>query len=172
SGTLARIEPDEAAALEPPSPSVAAAEGAAQTAPPPTTTREVGYGDFSLGLKESADGASLIVKYEHKQTVAAQNFKVWVIPCYVKADLKIGIEGEIVVKGKGDRQLNVKSGGALELGIGGTSEAVTAGPYGEVALTSSSTVPTRLSEAREVAMDPFVLDVYGTGKVGIKFELK
>ena len=130
------------------------------------TTKEVGYDDFSLGLKESADGTSLIVKYERKQTVAAQNFKVWVIPCYVKADLKIGIEGEIVIKGKGDRQLNLKSGGALELGIGRTSEAVTAaaGPYGEVALTASTKVPTRLSEAREIAMNPFVVDIYGTGQ--------
>ena len=174
--TIARIEPDEAAALVPAPATevteVAEAEGAAQTQPPPTTTEEVGFGDLSLGLKESPDGASVIVKYERKQTVAAQNFKVWVIPCYVKADLKIGIEGEIVMKGEGDRQVNVKSGGALELGIGGTSEAVTAGPYGEVALSASTKVPTRLSEARKIAMNPFVFDVYGTGKVGIKFELK
>ena len=145
---------------------------AATPAPSSPTTKEVGYGDFSLGLKESADGASLIVKYEHKEPIAAQNFKVWVIPCYIKADLKIGIEGEIIIKGKGDRQLNIKSGGALELGVGGTSEAVTAGPYSEVALSGSTKVPTRLSEAREIAMNPFVVDVYGTGKVGIKFELK
>ena len=141
-------------------------------ATPPPTTKEVGYDDFSLGLKESADGMSLIVKYERKQTVAAQNFKVWVIPCYIKADLKIGIEGEIVINGQGDRQLNLKSGGALELGIGRTSELVTAGPYSEVALTASTKVPTRLSQAREIAMNPFVVDIYGTGKVGIKFELK
>ncbi len=175
-GTIAKIEADEAEALEPAPPAgmteVAEGEGAAQSAPPPPTTQEIGFGDLSLGLKESTDGASVIVKYERKQNVAAQNFKVWVIPCYVKADLKIGIEGEIVVKGKGDRQVNIKSGGALELGIGGTSEAVTAGPYGEVALSASSKVPTRLSEARKIAMNPFVIDIYGTGKVGIKFELK
>ncbi|MEO5882688.1 MAG: hypothetical protein ABIQ06_09770 [Caldimonas sp.] len=174
--TLAKTEPGEAAALEPAPPAgrteVAEATGAAQTAHPPPTTEEVGFGDLSLGLKESADGASVIVKYERKQTVAAQNFKVWVIPCYVKADLKVGIEGEIVIKGEGDRQVNIKSGGALELGIGGTSDAVTAGPYGEVALSASSKIPTRLSEARKIAMNPFVIDIYGTGKVGIKFELK
>jgi len=181
---IARIEPGDATGVEPapsgddgPAPPVAAeavvaADTVADPAPPGPTTQEIGFGDLSLGLKESADGASVIVKYERKQNVAAQNFKVWVIPCYVKADLKIGIEGEIVVKGKGDRQVNIKSGGALELGIGGTSEAVTAGPYGEVALSASSKVPTRLSEARKIAMNPFVIDIYGTGKVGIKFELK
>jgi hypothetical protein len=146
--------------------------GSAAASSKPTTNEEIGYGDFSLGLKESADGASLIIKWEHKQNVAAQNFKVWVIPCYVKADLKIGIEGEIVIKGQGDRQVGVKAGGALELGVGGTSDSVTAGPYGEVALVASTKVPTRLSEAREVAMNPFVVDIHGTGKVGIKFELK
>jgi hypothetical protein len=157
---------------EEPAAAQGAAEGEAVKSAAPPRTEEVGYGDFSLGIKESADGASLIVKWEHKETVARERFKVWVIPCYVKADLKLGIEGEIVIKGKGDRQLALKAGGALELGIGESNEMVTAGPYGEVALTASTKVPTRLSEAREIAMKPFVVDIYGTGKVGIKFELK
>lgn len=148
------------------------AAGTAAASDRPTTNEEVGYGDFSLGLKESANGSSLVVKWEHKETVAAKNFMVWVIPCYIKADLKIGIEGEIVIKGQGDRQVALKAGGALELGVGATSEAVTAGPYGEVALVASTKVPTRLSEAREIAMNPFVVDIHGTGKVGIKFEIK
>ena len=148
-----------------------ATTGKAAASGKPTTTEEVGYGDFSLGLKESADGSSLVVKWEHKQKVAQQDFKVWVIPCSIKAHLKIGVEGEIVIKGKGDRQLAVKAGGSLALEVG-SMKGVHAGPYGEVALMASTKVPTRLSEAREIAMNPFVVDIHGTGKVGVKFEIE
>ena len=58
----------------------AEAEGAAPTAPPPpTTTKEIGYGDVSLGLKESADGMSAIASTNEAKRRRAE-LQVWSSP--------------------------------------------------------------------------------------------
>ena len=155
---------------------VAAASAAPRKAgdgPPLGRTDEAGFGDFSLGIKESEDGSSLVVKYEKKQNIGRQNFKVWVIPCYVKADLKLAIEGEIDFADAGRRSLKVSAGGSIEVSaFGYTSEIVTFGPNGTGTLSASTSLPTRLSEARKLAIEPFVIDIHGNGTVGIKVEIE
>ncbi|MEO5882137.1 MAG: hypothetical protein ABIQ06_06940 [Caldimonas sp.] len=157
---------------------LAEADAAADLAPDKSplgdmpTTRKVSQDGVTLGIKESEDGMSVVVKLEHKENLGRENFKVWVIPCYVKADVSIAFDGELKFGDKTTWTLKASSAGALELGVGGTSEAVTAGPFGAVTLTASTAVPCSLSEAREVGIKPFVIDIHGSGKVGIKVEVK
>ena len=108
-----------------------------KAASPLPTTDEAGWGDESIALKTADDEVTLVVKHEKKVNVGRKNFAVPVIPCYVKADLKASLEGELTVAKKSELKLGVKAAGALELGVCGTSEDVTAGPYGRPELSAS-----------------------------------
>ena len=169
SKTIAGIDGASDEAASPPAETASPALSAADSVP---ITRKVTADGLTLGVKESDDGLSLIVKVEEKQNVGRQNFKVWVIPCYIKADLKLGLDGELKFGDKTTWSVKAKAAGSLELGVGGSSDVVTAGPFGAVELSASSVVPSSLSEARAIAIKPFVVDIYGTGKVGIKVEIK
>lgn len=144
---------------------------------PDGVTVEGGKGDNSVGVKKTGDGIEISFKHEKSLPLFARNFKVWVIPCYTKGGLKASIEGTGMIGKTDGVQVAVKGAGSMEIGIGGTSEVLTAGPYGSIELSAGLSSSVKYSEGSSEAPDgwtvePFTVSVNGTGKVGIKVEVE
>ncbi len=144
---------------------------------PAGVTVEGGKGDNSVGVKKTGDGIEISFKHEKSLPLFAKNFKVWVIPCYTKGGLKASIEGTGMIGKTDGVQVAVKGAGSMELGVGGTSEVVTAGPYGSIELSAGLSSSVKYSEGSSEAPDgwtvePFTVSVNGTGKVGVKVEVE
>src|SRR5262245_37564785 len=131
---------------------------------------EAGKGDTSVGVRRTEDGANITIKHEKKLPVFARNFKVWVIPCYVKGDLKASVEGTAIIGDNSGGSVAAKAGGSLELGVGGTSEVATAGPYGSIELGGGQSLTVTCGD-KGWTIEPCTISIVGTGKVGIKVEI-
>jgi hypothetical protein len=134
---------------------------------------EIGWGDTSVTFKDIEGGLSVSMKYEQKLPGPATNFVVWVIPCYVKVDLKAAIEGGGEFTESSTKvSIAAKAGGVLELGVGGTSPLVTAGPYGAAELVAQRSANLTFGSGGQFSIEAGVIDVFAVGKVGIKIEIK
>ncbi|MCI0680754.1 MAG: hypothetical protein L0Y71_01505 [Gemmataceae bacterium] len=133
---------------------------------------EAGKGDTSVGLRATKDGANLTIKHEKKFPVGGTNFMVWVIPCYVKGDFKVSVEGTAVFGDSSGGSIGVTGAGSVELGVGGTSKEVTAGPYGSIELSvPNKALSVMYGEKNGWEVEATTISIMGTGKVGIKVEI-
>jgi hypothetical protein len=146
-------------------------EAAGDKAEPEPETTEVGWGNNSVAWKKEKDGTVVTLKHEESWNLYRKQTAVWVIPCYLTADLKAAFEGELTVAEKSEAKLQVKGAGVLEGGPGVTSDKGTAGIYGSAALSVSHGILATYSRAGGVAVDAFVANVYGTGNMGAKIEV-
>jgi hypothetical protein len=160
------------AAPESPPPPAADAKPATESALPPIGV-EGGYGDFGGGIKKVPGGWEVAVKYEPKLSLIQKNFKVWVVPCFLRVQVKATIEGSgEFTDEKREVAVAVKGTGVAQVGPGGTSPQVTVGFYGAAELSAEMKVPLTRKGLEDFGIDPFVVEVYGTGKVGMTFEIE
>src|SRR5438045_2236289 len=81
-------------------------------------TVEVGFGDDSIGVQTSDDGTTITLKHEKKFNVARETFQAWVIPFFLKIDLKVAIQGQLKIGDKSPPPVGFSAAGALEVGPG------------------------------------------------------
>ncbi len=142
----------------------------AQAAPPVSV--EGGYKDFGAGIKKVEGGYEVSVKNEPKLNVIQKNFKVYVVPCFFRVQVKATLEGSgELTESKRECAISVKGSGVGQLGPGGTSPDVTVGFYGAAQLSAEMKVPLTWAGLEQFAIDPFVVDVFGTGLVGMTCEV-
>jgi hypothetical protein len=144
---------------------------AASAAPPISV--EGGFGDFGGGIKKVPGGWEVAVKYEPKLNLIQKNFKVWVVPCFLRVMLKATIEGggEFTDE-KNEGSVAAKGTGVAQIGPGGTAPEITVGFYGAAELSGEMKVVLNRKGLKDFVTDPFAVKIYGTGKLGMTFELE
>jgi hypothetical protein len=172
------------ATAEPPAAAATAAAQAPAGAQPPSTKTatesslppigvEGGFGDFGGGVKKVPGGWEVAVKYEPKLNLIQKNFKVWVVPCFLRVQLKATLEGggEFTDE-KREGSVSAKGTGVAQIGPGGTSPEITVGFYGAAELSAEMKVVLNRKGLQDFVIDPFAVKVYGTGKLGMTFEIE
>lgn len=157
-----------------------ASQEAAADLPPPSPpggigglplTGEFGHGDNSIGLTTSPDGTTITVKHERKLSAPKKQLMLGPVPCGMNAALTVGVEGEVTIA-KRSGKLSLKVGGVLEPVLGANEEVLTAGVYGNAILSATLPLVATYTAAGELEIAPFVVNVYGIGKIGFKIEFK
>jgi hypothetical protein len=131
-----------------------------------------GYGDKNASFRKTEDGGNIQIKQEKKLPVVATNFKVWHIPCYVKGGFKATVEGTAIFGDSSGGSIAVTGSGSIELGVGGTSKEVTAGPYGSIELSIAlRPLTVKHGDKNGWEIEGGTIPIHGTGKVGIKVDI-